>query len=149
MGTIEATITQLRCESCRFTSADVRFVGDTDMVTNGLATASSSKNMEVAVGRLATDDVGKGFDAAMEDFASRVSSETGGDFRAVPIVGERGGFKPVGVAFQEFRRLYRAPEIIYRCPRCGGEAVVTREMSPAQFEAEGGMIRSFDEVLIL
>jgi hypothetical protein len=62
---------------------------------------------------------------------------------------EQGPKPPAGVPFSEYRKLYKRPVVIYKCPCCaGGEAIETQEVLVPTFEEMGGRIVALGDLVV-
>lgn len=109
------------------------------MATNGLYTASCAENGALAVGRV--PESSGSFDEENVQFAAHIRDQDGRDFQPVPVIAYVGGHTPpAAVSLQEFRRSFIPPVPVYRCPKCGGNAVVRSQEDIRDFEAHGGTL---------
>jgi hypothetical protein len=139
MQRVEGYVEQLRCGSCGGEFATFVFTGDSDMMTAGLETATAPQTGDVAIGgRLPTEM--RDYVAGRAQFAERISDVLGVKFKPVPLLRAQHTSAPVTGDFSAFRRSYKPPELVYGCPRCGGEARVTKRQTPTEFIAGGGSI---------
>jgi hypothetical protein len=137
---IEGEVLKLRCSSCAAEFPSFRFSGENDTVTIGLAAVTSISGNEVALAEMMPDECGdQGF--GLRRFAKRMSHVLGREFRAVPLVRAIDhNWNLKGLSFQEFRSRYRAPQLVFSCPQCGGEALEKESRSSTEFVSEGGFL---------
>lgn len=110
------------------------------MVTAGLETATAMETGEIVIGERLPAEMGDD-NAGRAQFAERISAELGRKFSPVPLIrAERPVVPPATADFSAFRRSYRPPELVYACPRCGGEARVIRRETAADYVMRGGEI---------
>lgn len=139
MRRVEGTILTVRCTACAATAAIFQFAGDSDVATEGLASACADGGHEIVIGEM-TSLEWLDQSAGQERFARRISDELQSDFRAVRWLRMEGGVTPRSVSFQEFRRRYVASTPVYACSRCDGESRLIMEQSGEEFIAHGGSI---------
>lgn len=137
---IEGHVQELRCSICAATFPTFVFAGDTDMVTTGLAAATCCTGNEVALSEMEIAEL-RDESFGLHRFAQRISGALKREFRAIPLIRiEDRNSNLKGLSFQEFRRHYLPPLLVYSCPFCAGEAVVVGSKSPAEFAKKGGII---------
>jgi hypothetical protein len=104
---------QFRCEACGRAFTHVTFVGDSDVVTDGLYCSSSRETSDVAIIEA----------APREDVASverRIAETLERDDFVVLNSRYEGGLPPTSLSFADFRRVYRPPAHILSSPCCVG-----------------------------
>jgi hypothetical protein len=121
------------------------FSGDTDMATTGLASLTSSTANEIAVFEAEpaewSDQTGSSIEVRINKLLGR------DDLRFVQLIRAEEISYPEGVSFQDFRKLYREPRLIYSCPKCGvGEAVSDRSLTLSEYRDEGGQLTLLGEL---
>lgn len=134
---IEGEVSTLLCRSCGKHAPYLTFIGDTDMVTNGLVSLSSIRRNEIVVAE------GQGSELRDREGAAilgRISAQLGrNDLRVVRLLRSEDMDAKAGLSFQAFRGKYRPPSPIFSCPHClTGEAEVEKRLSLAEYGQEGG-----------
>jgi hypothetical protein len=113
---IEASVSVLRCEEGH-TTRYLIFHGETDMVTAGLASLSSVSKDEIVVSELEptefTDETGLAFQLRTNQSLGRH------DLRFVRLRRVESNVSPGKVSFQDFRKEYSPPDLIFACSQCG------------------------------
>lgn len=110
------------------------------MTTAGLESATCCSLNEVAISYLSYKEAKLPAEAAVSHFANRMSDILRRDFRPVRLKRAEGGFARPGVSFQEFKRTYVAPTLVWVCPLCGGDATEFAEQEPMEFLNSGGTL---------
>ena len=137
-GWIEATISVLRCEAEGHTTSHLTLIGDTDMVTNGIAALSSVAADEIVVAEQDASELG---DPSGRIFEARINSLLHrDDLRYVQLRRLDEAPIPAGLSFRDFRKAHAPPRAIYGCPRCGSDAIAVRMNSPAEYRHRGGTL---------
>jgi len=142
---VEGTVSILDCRECGRTSPHLIFSGDTDMATMGLASLTSVVADEIVILESeqseCCDKTGRGLEARANRMLSRH------DLRFVRLLHAEKIEPSAGQSFQEFREVYRAPNLTYSCPKCGvGEAVAGRSATLSEYRSEGGQFTVFGEL---
>ena len=134
---IGGEISTLLCRSCGKRTPYLTFVGDTDMVTNGLVSLSSISRNEIVVAEAQGNELRDGEGAAT---LNRISEQLDrNDLRAVRLLRAEDGNANAGLSFQSFRENYQPPSLIFSCPHCvTGEAEVEKRLSLAEYRRDGG-----------
>lgn len=131
---------------CAATFPSFVFAGDTDMVTNGLAAVTCCSGNEVALSEMEPSEL-QDRNFGLHSFAQRISRVLHREFRAVPLIRvENRNSSLKGLSFQQFRRRYVPPRLVYSCLFCGGEAVPVGRKSPTEFANSGGLITLVGEM---
>ena len=109
------------------------------MVTMDLESLSSISANEIVVVERQSDEFRDDRDARLE---SRVNESLGrDDLRIIHLLRGEEITLPQVLSFQEFRKKYHPPQLIYACPKCGhGEAMAIRSTSPSAYQREGGIL---------
>ncbi len=137
---VEGEVLKLSCSACAAEFPSFRFAGDTHAATTGLAAATSSSGNEVALAEMLPDEF-RDQDFGLVRFATRISQALERDFRAVSLIRvEDDNPNLKGLSFQDFRDRYRPLQLIFSCPRCGGEAVEKESGSSTEFVSRGGSV---------
>lgn len=137
---VKGEVLKLRCGSCGGEFATFGFASDTDMVTADLATATAPATGEVVIGERLPDEMQNDL-VGLARFADRISRERQVIFRPVPLLRAEQLVSQGSVSdFKVFRRSYSLPELVYGCPRCAGEAQVTRRETASEYAMQGGVI---------
>lgn len=139
---VAGSVVNLRCQRCKCRFPHFIFEGETDAITFGLVSASSCSHNEVVLGEMAEEEL-RDFEAGLQGFEQRLSVRFGRpDFRVVKLLRAETTDGPLrGLSFQDFRRRYRTPRLVYACPCCRqGEAHVISEMTVETFEEGGGRL---------
>jgi hypothetical protein len=114
------------------------FRGDTDMVTAGLASLSSICADEIVVAEMNVEEVE---DEAGDGYQRRINGLLGrDDLRFVRLRRVEPAFLGAGISFQEFRRAYAPPRLVFECPHCGLDAMETRLETPTDYRRGGGTL---------
>ncbi|WP_346837041.1 hypothetical protein [Microbulbifer sp. SAOS-129_SWC] len=71
-----------------------------------------------------------------EESVSELEERVGEGFKSVPVRYIEHPVDP-GLSFQEFRKLYKAPEPIYSCISCGGDSRVIEKKTKEEFLTDG------------
>ncbi|MDC8755514.1 hypothetical protein OIK40_12765 [Erythrobacter sp. sf7] len=122
---VSGTVQLLSCPECGADHPLFRFCGDTDMATDGLASAGDRDRQRLALFHTR--------DAEVEQDEELRSARLAEAIQRAPSA--------VGLDFQSFRTLYQPSELTYRCPWCdAAETTVSQEMTPAEFVDAGGRI---------
>ena len=134
---VEGIVSVLLCRSCGKRTPHLTFNGDTDMVTIGLTSLSSITRNEIVVADAQGDELR---DREGKAILGRVSKQLKrDDLRVVRLLRAEEEEIKAGVSFQEFRKVYRPPSLIFSCPHCvTGEAEVKDKPSVSDFQREGG-----------
>ncbi|MDH7973416.1 hypothetical protein QH494_14595 [Sphingomonas sp. AR_OL41] len=140
MRRVEGQVLTIRCTSCSSIFPTFVFSGDTDMATAGLETATSLEPTSVALGELTADEFRAGYESGRTLFAERISRQYGADFVALSVPRWVQGPSGEGLSLEEFRKIFKPASPVYDCPRCGGEAPVISQQSPAEFLETGGQL---------
>lgn len=135
---IEGTISILRCEGEGHSTPYLTFSGDTDMATAGLRCLSSIVLDEIVVAKMAPqefdDEGGKAFQGRINSLLDR------NDLRFVRLRRVEAATPPAGSSFQDFRRTYAPPRLVFACPQCGLDAVTERSAMPSDYKRAGGTL---------
>jgi hypothetical protein len=113
------------------------------MVTNGLGSVTSCERNEVVLAEVTADEWSH---VGVDDWASferRLSKQLGrNDLRVVRLLSVQD--KPTadrGESFQDSRKRYTPPILIYSCACCGGgRSRSVRQTTVEEFEQSGGKI---------
>lgn len=128
---VSGTVLLLSCAECGADHPLFRFCGDTDMVTDGLASAGDRDGQRLALFHATDAEVERG-----EDLRSARLAEV---IERAPSA--------VGLDFQSFRTLYQPSELKYRCLWCdAAQMAVSQEMTPAEFVDAGGRIDCIGDI---
>lgn len=144
MRRVEGEVELVECSACHASFPTFVFSGDTDLVTFGLAAATSVEPPFVVLGELNEDELGAGHSRGRELFAERVGRLFGIVLTALKVARWVEGPSGEGMTFQQFQQVYRPSEPVYRCPKCGEEAAVKARRTPNGFIAEGGKLELSD-----
>lgn len=141
MRRVQGTVRRVRCDGCAASFPTFVFSGDTDMATYGLVAMTAIHSGALALAALNPEEYSAGFAGGQRLAAERVSHQLSQSMVAVDVVRyEHRSTGAAGDSFQQFRQGYRAPEPIYSCPACGGDARVEEELTPEAFLASGGKL---------
>ncbi len=135
---IEGTVSILRCEGEGHLTPNLTFTGDTDMVTEGLASLSSVIRDEIVVAEMAPqefdDEGGNAFQGRINSLLDRT------DLRFVRLRRVETATPPAGSSFQDFRQTYAPPRLVFACPRCDLDALAERSVTPSDYKRAGGTL---------
>ena len=129
----DATILWLRDSEGLFPY--VRFSGDTDMVTDGWMSFTSTSRNEVVIASLAAGEASES--VALERISSALNRS---DLREIRLLRVEQETSAAGLSFQAFRAAYVKPTIVYSSLSGIGEAGLEREQSIDAFRREGGIV---------
>jgi len=141
----EGDILRLRCRKCEQTSVAFEFSGDSDMVTDGLCSASGCNDTEVVVFETTSTEwnaLGNGDESLA---TQRLMDETKRSDLSISelhhVERKHSSERVLGVL--DFVKAYEPPVLVYRCPCCrAGDAVATDRKTATEFVAAGGTITS-------
>jgi hypothetical protein len=145
LRSVTGTVVELQCSLCGKRFPHFIFSGDTDMVTSGLASVTSCELNEVVLAELNADQGGEGGAA----FERRLSKQLNrNDMRVVHLLAvERTSPAYRGESFQEYRKRYTRPSLVYSCAYCaGGQSRSLGEATVEEFERSGGKISVVDDL---
>ena len=142
------TILWLQSEATGRRFPIAQFSADTDMVTMGWVSLTSTSSQEVVVTQMLASENSAGGIAASEHLVeSRVNAALGrSDLRAVPLMRvEPRGPSAEGLSFQEFRKVCQSPRLLYRDIFVEGSlAERVDEVSLQDFESSGGSLTRYE-----
>jgi len=122
-----------------------QFSGDTDMVTAGWVSLTSISCHEIVVTQLTAEEsqASASEPSAYVQVENRVNAALGRDDLRIPwlVRIEERGSQAVGLSFQEFRKVYRPPRLLYRdilAPDSLSEEL--SRVSREEFESSGGRL---------
>lgn len=144
---IDETILWLQSEATGRRFPTVQFSADTDMVTFGWISLTSISGHELVIAQMVPSEHAAGARAAEELVEHRLNAALGrNDLRAVPLVrAEQRGPSGHGLSFQEFRRVYQPPRLLYRDIFADGSvAECVAESSVADFQSGGGRLLRYE-----
>ena len=141
MRRVEGRVLALECSGCGSTFPTFEFSGDTDMATAGLGSATAAQENAVAIGEMLVDELNDRA-SGLARFAERIGREAGGEFRAVVLLrAEVTSPTPPPVSnFREFRETYQPPTLIFGCPTCSRDAMITKSSSVDDYASDGGRL---------
>jgi hypothetical protein len=140
---IEATVLLLRCLKCEAAFPHLLFSGEDDTATSGLCSLSTCKSNEVLAVEVEADEwrdlEGSGARALERRIGLHLNRD---DLRLIRLLRtehvDSGG---AGMSFQEFRRVFVAPALVFSCPCCpDGESRKLDELSIEAFTRSGGKV---------
>lgn len=137
---IEGYVVTLRCGACGQHFPHFTLVGDSDASTAGVGSLSSYEENEVVVAELSSKELGQ---ESAEAFEERLAKQLNrADLRRVRLLRVEKNESPArGLSFQEFRKQYVPPVLVYSCIRCsGGESRPTGELTVDEFRHRGGKV---------
>lgn len=135
---IEGTISLLQCEEQGHSTPHLTLSGNTDMVTNGIASLSSVIADEIVVANLSASEIE---DRAGQNFEARINSLLHrDDLRFVQLRRVEEITLPAGLTFQAYRKAFVPPRLVFACPRCGADAIAVRTESPTEYKRNGGTL---------
>ena len=144
MRSVEGDVVTLRCEQCGTTFHHFVFSGDTDMATAGLGSLSSCLGNDVVISEMTATEWNAA-ESGQKAFSTRVSEALGRDLATVSLSAEETR-KPF------LSRLFarRSPDVAgYACACCsGGRAREVRRAAVDQFQAEGGRVTIFGDLVL-
>ena len=145
MVTIYDTILWLRSQSTGKRFPIVMFTADTDMVTMGWVSLTSTESLEIVITQATPDELRRlpVCDEGYLQVESRINKALSrSDLRSSWMTSaEKAGPIPPGLSFQEFRKVYRPPKLFFRdIFNPNGIAEVISEIERSQFESEGGKL---------
>lgn len=139
---IEAIVSLLRCEAKEHLTPHLTLIGDTDMLTAGLATLSSAIKREIVIAELDATELA---DHSGLIFENRINSLLHrDDLRFLKLSRVDRVALPNGLSFQEFRERYSSPRLVFACPTCGADATAVGAVAPAEFKRNGGTLTALD-----
>lgn len=145
--TIDDTILWLESKGTGRRFPVARFSADTDMPTVSLVSLTSITRQEIVVAQLTAGECNAGELLRYQQMQSRINAALHrDDLRAVWLVcaEERKPYTP-GLSFQEFRRIYRSPCLLYRdIFEEDSLAEQVFEVSRRDFESGGGQILRYE-----
>lgn len=148
MRRVEGAVLTLACSGCGSAFPTFQFSGDTDMATGGLGSATSVDNSTVAIGEMSADEWNDQ-SSGLARFAQRIGEAEGSDFEAVPLLrAEAAPSSSAAVSFAQFRQTHQAPTLIFRCPRCSGQAIVTKTSIVGDYVSAGGRVVVVGELTV-
>jgi hypothetical protein len=140
---VSGTVKLLRCDKCGASFPTFVFVGEDDSDTAGLCTASVCGRQEVVLAEAEPsewNDFDKNGSASIEH---RLRTQIGEDrLKIIRLlrVEKAASVSAQGMSFQDFKKAYKPPTLIYSCACCDGESRVVSEMSIEEFERTGGRL---------
>jgi hypothetical protein len=140
----EGTVVMLQCHHCRAVFPHFVFSGETDMETQGLRALTVCAQNRVVIAEETAADLKASSDRGADGFRERMFEVLGRtDLCVVELLRtERAKSGPKPVSFQEFRKHYHPPKVIYSCCCCaGGEAETSDRLSVSEFRARGGELQ--------
>lgn len=145
MNSIYDEVLWLRSQATTKLFPIAQFSGDTDMVTAGWISLTSTERTEIVVTQLTAEEYGvKAKDPTRYLQAEqRVNSALKRvDLRCIWLVrAEQVGPSGKGLSFQEFRKVYRPPKLLYRDIFSSTSlAEVVNRATRAEFERDGGKL---------
>jgi len=117
---VEGTVLKLRCSKCGSTFPHFRFSGDTDMVTAGLGSATSSARSELILAKMEAAEWNE-FDVdGARRFEQRLSQQLGrSDIRVLRLLRvDKQSELLRGLSFADFRKTYIPPKLYFSCACC-------------------------------
>lgn len=147
---ISGSVKLIHCTDCNATIPMFAFEGESDTDTIGLCSAGCCNAYKLALFEVTIDEWNVLRAQRTNDLPSRINQELNGlDYRMSHILRvDRFDEPPAGTSFAEFRRQYKAPQVIYLCPCCGGEGVVNEEITVEQFKKLGGSICTLGNLIL-
>jgi hypothetical protein len=143
-GWIEGSVSILRCSECGEDWPQVTFSGDTDMTTSGLASLSSHVCNEVVIAEMSASEFADTTGRVLEERINRQLRRS--DLRSIQVLRSEPAPIADGLSFQEFRKVYEPPRLVFACPDCDeGEGTKIASLSPAAFIAQGGKVTNLTE----
>lgn len=124
-----------------------QFSADTDMVTAGWVSLTSIEAPEIVVMKMVPSEYSAGIPIAYEQVERRVNASLGrGDLRASWLVeAVQQGPTGAGLSFQEFRKVYQPPRLLYRDIFADGSlAEEVAQVALSDFESSGGKVQCYE-----
>ncbi len=121
----EGRVSIVKCKTCMDSFPVFTFVADTDMLTSGCV-ALSAKGNKIILTMQATNETD-----------SEVENRIGSNYKMVPVRYLDNGPSPVGMSFQEFRKVYRPRKAVYSCLSCGSDSEIVKTETKEQFLTYG------------
>jgi hypothetical protein len=138
---IEGYINKLDCRSCKALSYGFTFSGDTDMATQGLASLTSVITNELILFEMTGSEWNNYSDQTSAEHRISILLKRDDLRAALFLRTEDTSPNGKGINFQEFRKNYKPPAVIYKCPICEtGEAVSIEKQTIADYKNNGGTI---------
>jgi hypothetical protein len=140
---LNGSIAVMRCSMCGASVARFEIETETDVGGVGFCSGGLCNDLDVVVGQLDLREWTEFERSTSSHLPARIAQATRSDsYRVLRVLRiEQPEPPPAGVSFQEFRRLYKRPVVIYRCPCCGDGEGKETEMTMDAFRARGGRLR--------
>ncbi len=138
---IAGSVLILRCENGS-TFPHFQPSGDTDVETAGIGSLTSCDKNEIVLAEMTSREWTSIEKSGAEEFEKRISRELKrDDLRFVHLLrAEERAPESKAMSFQDFRKAYRPPILVFSCACADGESRVTKEMSMEEFRASGGRV---------
>jgi hypothetical protein len=140
---IEASVLRLRCSKCETVFPHLLFSGEDDTTTSGLCSLSACNTNEVVAAEAEADEWSDFEGAGARALEKRVGLDLNrGDLKLIRLIHiEHASGGGAGVSFQDFRRVFVPPSLVFSCPCCSdGESRKLDELSVEAFERLGGTV---------
>jgi hypothetical protein len=139
---IEGVIVQMKCRSCGAEFPRFEFAGEDDTETVGLCSASACGEQGLVVIEATATEWAALQGGNKQELEARIARETQqAGYRVASLLGieeqRQSGFEK---SFQEFRKTYQRPELLFSCSCCNGASVGLRQVTVDQFVQEGGKL---------
>lgn len=149
--TVGGSVKILACRNCKSILPLFEFETEADTDSMGLFSAAQCNGLVIVIA-----------EATLEEWSTIQSGELSilpprlacpAELKGFHILSikriERGYAPPSGISFLEFKKLYRAPVVVYACPCCAvGDALETQELTVNEFESRGGRIIALGSLVV-
>jgi hypothetical protein len=140
---VEGYIVTLQCAVCGRQFPHFRPAGDADTDTAGVGSLSSCEENTVVVAELSPTESNEFEGGGAKAFEERLAKQLGrADLRSVRLLRvEKTELPAGGPSFQDFRKQYAPPILVYTCVCClGGESKPIGELTVDEFRRNGGQV---------
>lgn len=147
---VSGSVKLIFCVVCNATFPMFAFEGETDTDTIGLCSAGYCNANKLVLFEVNIDEWRELRAKRTNDLPSRINQELNDHgYQMIHISRvDRFDEPPSGTSFAQFRRQYKAPQVIYSCPCCGGDGVVNKEITVDQFKKLGGSILTLGNLIL-
>jgi hypothetical protein len=144
---VRGSVSILSCNVCdtKFPIFDYEVESDSEEI--GLYSAALCDGRSLVLIELNLDEWLAAQSGELTDLPLRIKEAVGGeDYRLASILRvETPPLPPAGISFVEFRKLYKAPTVVYSCPCCvTGEAVTSAELTCEDYRNAGGRVTALN-----
>lgn len=140
---VDGKIWKLRCQTCGAVFPHFVFSGESDSLTDGLFSASSCKKNEVVIVEADSAEWSDFVRAGAVGIEKRLARQLArDDLRILRLLRiEREKSAGAGLSFNDFKKAYKPPALIYSCVCCAdGESSAIEEVAVNDFRNSGGQI---------